>query len=172
MHAGTYREAGPIASDVLTIPLERRASTDSVRVRLRLAKGAWRLDWVALARIGDPIEPVRMNPVAVLRENTVDPAAFASLSDTSRYLITYPGDEYQIEFDLPRSPHGLDLFLETRGYYYEWMRAEWTEETSVPLAQLSLRDPAAVLRYLAPAFKKAEPMMEQAFWASRFGRSP
>jgi hypothetical protein len=40
------------------------------------------------------------------------------------------------------------------------------------MAQLALRDPAATLRLLAPAFKRAEPAMERSFWESRFGRSP
>jgi len=171
-HAGTYQEAGPIAADVVTIPLPKRSSTDSVRIRLRLAKGAWRLDWVALARLGEPIEPVPIEPSEVLAADVADTEALESLRDTSRYLVTYPGDVYTLVFALPRSPHGLDLFLETRGYYYEWMRAEWMRETNVAMAQLALRDPAATLRLLAPAFKRAEPAMERSFWESRFGRSP
>ncbi len=44
---GTFDEAGPIASDVQVLPFETHGP-GPVRVRLRMAKGHWRLDHVAL----------------------------------------------------------------------------------------------------------------------------
>lgn len=171
--AGVYAEAGPIATDVQIVPLPpRSAPADSIRVRLRLARGAWRLDWVALGQVGAPVPPVTLEPQAVLVAGRADTASLRLLRDTTTHLVTYPGDRYQILFDLPETPHGLELFLESRGYYYEWMRAEWLRETDPVLALRALHDPAGTLRILAPAFKRVEPRMEQLFWSSRFGRSP
>jgi len=63
---GAYNEAGPIATDVQIVPLPTwPAGTDAIRIRLRLARGAWRVDWVALARVGRPITPIALEPTAI-----------------------------------------------------------------------------------------------------------
>ena len=41
---GSFNEAGPIAGDVHILPFESDARAP-IRVRLRQAKGHWRLDW-------------------------------------------------------------------------------------------------------------------------------
>ncbi len=162
----TVIETGPLAADTRVIPLP--AHTD--RVRLRLVKGAWRLEWAALATLTDTVTPVRVLPAAVLRDGREDPDALARLRDTAAVLVTLPGDAYTLVFDLPPAAAGHELFLESRGYYLEWMRSEWiAEENPLRAAQLLLH-PAAALRDLAPAFKQAEPDIEQAFWNSRYVR--
>jgi hypothetical protein len=48
------------------------------------------------------------------------------------------------------------------------MRREWMREER-PLAALRMFiDPAAVLRELAPAYKRVEPDIESLFWRSRY----
>ena len=169
--AGEYAEAGPIATDVQVFPLPSLGhSSDSVRIRLRMARGAWRIDWIALARVGLPVTAVRLEPAVVLRASTPNHTALHALRDTSRYLVTYPGDTYRVEFHLPDADTGWELFLESRGYYYEWMRAEWLRETDPAMALRAIHDPEGMLRALAPVFKQVEPLMERRFWDSRFGR--
>ena len=59
-------------------------------------------------------------------------------------------------------------FLESQGYYLEWMRNEWmAEENALMAAQLFL-DPAAALKRLAPEFKHVEPELEASFWRSKY----
>ena len=65
---------------------------------------------------------------------------------------------------------GFDVFLESRGYYFEWMREEWMTEENPLLAARLLLDPEGSLRALAPAYKAQEAGMEQIFWSSRFAR--
>jgi len=169
--AGTWTEAGPIATDVVMFPLPPApGSHDSVRVRLRLARGAWRLDWVAMASLEEPVGPIRLAPSAVYAGGRPDTAALRTLRDTTRHLVTYPGDEYEVVFVLPDVADDLELFLESRGFYYEWMRGEWLRETNAELARRAVDDPEGLLRFLAPAFKRVEPEMERLFWSSRFGR--
>ena len=80
-----------------------------------------------------------------------------------------PGDKYELTYDLPPGDD-YELFLDSRGYYLEWMRSEWLREER-PLAALRmLVDPAAALRELAPAFKRIEAEAEQLFWRSRYAR--
>jgi hypothetical protein len=81
-----------------------------------------------------------------------------------------PGDEYRLEFDLPRMQGGMELFLESRGYYYEWVRREWLPNEDPLKALQAIRDPAGALRRLAPEFARREQSMDSLFWASRFSR--
>jgi hypothetical protein len=78
-----------------------------------------------------------------------------------------PGDRYELEYQLPPG-NDYELFIDSRGYYLEWMRQEWLADEN-PLAALRLfADPAGMLRALAPAYKRVEPEMEQIFWRSRY----
>lgn len=168
---GEFGEPGPIAADTKVIPLPPDAASDGpVHVRLRLAKGNWRLDWVALATLGEPVVPVRIAPTTVQRGGRTHHAAVAAFRDGGRPLVSLPGDDYRLMFDLPAPAETLELFLESQGYYYEWMRPQWLAEENHSMAALALLDPATALRQLAPEYKAREPRMEQLFWQSRFNR--
>jgi hypothetical protein len=166
---GEVGETGPLATNAHLLPLPPLPS-GRVVLRLRLTKGNWRLDQVALAPLGDEVRPVRLPPVRVLRDGVEDPEALERLTDESRTLVTLPGDRYTLVYDLPPAPDTWEPFLESRGYYLEWMREEWLAEENPALAALLLSRPDLALRMLAPAFKELEPDMESQFWGSRYAR--
>jgi hypothetical protein len=171
--AGTAGETGPLASDtrvVLLPPGPVPAEGGPVRVRLRLTRGLWRLDQVVLATMGAVVEPVRVRPHTVRRDGAADRSALRALLDPSRTLVTMPGDALDVSYRLPSAKHGHELFLESRGYYLEWMRQEWIAEEDPILAMRLLVDPAGMLRLLAPAYKRGEAEMEGIFWGSRYAR--
>jgi hypothetical protein len=85
-------------------------------------------------------------------------------------VVSLPGDAYEYHYVLPPEPERYELFLESRGYYLEWMRKEWEKEESQWRAALMLYQPGLALRLLAPAFKKVEPEIERLFWESRYVR--
>jgi hypothetical protein len=165
--AGTHHEAGPLAVEVAVLPFEYDAN-EPVRVRLIAPKGAWRLDWAALAVLGDPVESLVIEPVSISGDGVSDSLALALLLDRKRHLVTYPGETYKITFELPSVDGEWELFLESRGYYYEWMRAEWLDDENPFLAALVRYNPVRALKVLAPHFKRAEDEMEGRFWDSRF----
>jgi len=165
--AGTFDEAGPIAGDVRVLPFEA-TGRGPLRVRMTLARGHWRLDWVALARLGAPVGPVRLAPASVERRGRADEDARETLASGAGHVVTQPGDAYRLRFRLPAGDGRYELFLESEGYYYEWMRQEWLAEEDAQMAFLALADPAAALRRLAPAYKAQEDGLEQQFWDSRF----
>jgi hypothetical protein len=167
--AGRTGETGPIATDVKLVPLPD-VGPGPVRLRLRLTRGAWRLDWVALAARGADVEPIRLEPVRVARGGAVDDSARQLLLDSARVLTTLPGDRYTLTYRLPEAFDGYELFLETRGYYLEWMRNQWLAEEDPARAAEMLLDPAAALRRLAPAYKRQEASMDSVFWRSRYAR--
>jgi hypothetical protein len=164
---GEVGETGPLALNVHLCPLP--AMTGGPRtIRLRLAKGLWRLDFVALAVLGDPIEPIRLAPHEVRRGGACDEPARASLCDPERLLRTLPGDAYTLVYTLPDDGADYELFLDSQGYYLEWIRQEWLAEENQALAVMMLAEPALALHMLAPAFKAIEPEIESMFWESRY----
>jgi hypothetical protein len=165
---GSFAEAGPIAGDVQVVPIDTPTGPGPLRVRLRMAKGDWRVGWVALAELGPAVTAAPIEPFAVERDGHSDAAALASLREGNRHLITLPGDAYRLSFAAP--DEGSELFLESEGYYYEWMRQEWLAEEDPAMVALILGRPEEALRRLAGPFKAREAGAEQAFWSSRFRR--
>jgi hypothetical protein len=156
-------ETGPLASDVRLVRLP--PTRDSLRVRLHMAKGAWRVDYVALTTLAERVEPLRLAPLSVTGR---DAAAHAKLLDSAQVLVTLPGDAYTLIYELPGNAPGYELFLESQGYYLEWMRQEWMAEEDKLAAMRLFLDPAGSLRALAPEFKREEPSLEAAFWSSKY----
>ena len=162
---GAVGEAGPLAADVQMLPVPSDAAMP-VRVRLRGTKGLWRLDAVHLAIDVERVEPIRLAPAEVEAVDGRGPRRAPS----GTLLTTLPGDEYALRYRLPDDARSYQLFLETRGYYLEWMRDEWMREQNLRRAALMVTEPHKALRLLAPEFKKHEPLMEDAFWRSRYVR--
>ena len=136
-----------------------------------MTKGNWRIDYVALAKLSKPVQPVRLKPYQVLKEGVIDQRALTLLSDSLNQLVTLPGDRYTLKFQLPKSAPSYELFLESRGYYLEWIRKEWTEEENPYLLSELWFNPRSLLKRLAPQFKKVEKEIEDCFWNSRYEKS-
>lgn len=167
---GEAYETGPIATDVHLVMLPAGARAE--RVRLRLPQGGWRVDYLALAEVSGEAEPLRLAPARITGQLSPDFGKGRSLAEGFP-LVTVPGDEYELEYELPaaaRAGDEYELFLDSRGYYLEWMRKEWMGDER-PLAALRMvLSPEQAMRELAPAFKKIEPEAEELFWRSRYAR--
>jgi hypothetical protein len=167
--AGEFSETGPIAVNVQVLPL-RQKTGDPHMIRFRMCKGMWRLDFVALCPITPSGPPVRVPLLEVMRHDTADRNALISLTDPAKVLVTLPGDAYTLIYRLPEDYTRYELFLESRGYYMEWMRQEWlADENPEKTVQMFTR-PEAFLKDEAPRFKAVESSMEDLFWRSRYVR--
>ncbi|MGD1047349.1 MAG: hypothetical protein ABR899_01195 [Candidatus Krumholzibacteriaceae bacterium] len=167
--AGGIGEYGPLATDVHLVPLGRLPGAHA-RVRLIMTKGNWRIDYAALAVLSGTVEAVRVQPYAALKDGRLDDAALALLCDPGKALTTLPGDAYTLKYHLPDTSVDYQLFLESRGYYLEWIRSEWIEEENPSLLAEMFLSPRSALTRLAPEFKKAESGMEDSFWRSRYAK--
>jgi hypothetical protein len=165
---GRFGEPGPLATDVQVIPLPAGAAGEAVQVRLTMARGAWRFDYAGLSRLGSEVHPVSVLPRRVLRKGTPDAPALERLLDPARHLVTYPGDRYLIEWQLPQGLDDAAFFLASTGYYYEWMRPEWVREENPGMMMMLATNPREALRRMAPGFKALEPRIDSLFWSSRF----
>lgn len=166
---GETWETGPLATDVRVVLLDGLPA-GARHLRLRLTRGNWRVDYLALARLERRVRPSVLDPVRVTKGGAEDTGALELLRDTTRALVTFPGDEFTLEYELPEQFADYELFLQSRGYYLEWMRAEWLAEENPARAASMFMNPTRAMRDLAPAFKKQEASMEQAFWTSRYVR--
>ncbi len=165
---GQEGEMGPLASDVHLIKLPG-TNDKEVRLKLRLTKGLWRLNYLALASLDEKIEPVQIEPSLVaspLKVNSAD----SLLLNPDNPLVTLPGDEYDIYYDLPEGADNYEIFLKTKGYYLEWMRDTWIAEENLKRAALFFGFPGLFMKIVADDFKKVEPSMEESFWNSRYVR--
>ncbi len=165
-----YDEAGPIALDQQLIRLGSRAVAGPLRLRLIFAQGNWRFGHATVVRVGEEVTPYTLEPVVAQHHRRGDVAAI--LTDSTRTLNLFPGDSVALAFDLPNDARRYAIFLESRGYYYEWMRGEWLEERDPAMVSLLLTQPDAALRQIAPMYKAREADFEVNFWASRFGARP
>ncbi len=168
-YIGEYFELGPISTDIQLLKLNKNIQGDC-KLRLELAKGLWRLDYLALANDIEEVQPIRIQPSYVIKENLHDKKAFKELTNNFQTLATLPGDEYLINYTLPDETQDYEFFLESKGYYIEWMRKEWTENENPLMLSKLILNPKQFFKDVAPEFKKLEPNMEESFWRSKYVR--
>jgi hypothetical protein len=160
-------EMGPIAEDVHLVPIPETGN-GKLRVRLRLTRGLWRIDYLALGQLTQDVHPIRVRPSSVIKRAGDLINAQITQTDSMMPLITMPGDQYELNYDIPDLRNTCDVFLSTKGYYLEWMRETWLAEKNMKNVALMFGFPKIYMRRIAPAYKALEPSMEEAFWNSRY----
>lgn len=164
---GAVEEMGPIAADVHLVKLPE-LTNDTTRIRVKMTKGLWRIDYLALAVLKEKVEPCQITPFQVTNDGFNNPQTLDLLLDTLKPLITYPGNRYELFYELPDKDQEYELFLETKGYYLEWIRDEWREEEDLTKARRMFGFPRKFMKEVAGDFKALEPAMEDHFWNSRY----
>jgi hypothetical protein len=167
LKTGEINEMGPIASDVHLITLPPQES-EVVKVRLKMTKGLWRIDYVGLTETKEPVQPILINPSWVITNDTINDIALSQLCDSNEPLITLPGDSHTLHYILPTISDDYEIFLKSKGYYLEWMREEWMAEQNLKKAYMMFGMPRLYLKLVADKFKVVEPTMEESFWRSRY----
>jgi hypothetical protein len=165
--AGEIGEMGPISTDVHVLPLP---PTDKGRsnIKLRLTKGLWRIDYLALGKISRCTEPEKIHPSKLTVLNSSGRETDSHLPDVNNPLVTLPGDAFDLQYMLPCKNEEYEIFLASKGYYLEWMRETWVKEENFKNAALLFGFPKKFMKMSAPDFKKIEPSIESEFWNSRY----
>lgn len=164
--AGEINETGPLARDIHLLKLPEFESSE-LRVKLKVAKGNWRIDYVALVELDQTVEPLIIPPI-ITDNNKNYNIENDILNDPNQYLITLPGDEYTLSYKLPSNYEEFEYFLVSSGYYLEWIRDQWLEDENSELAMMMFLNPRDALKYLAPHYKQVESEMEEYFWNSKY----
>jgi hypothetical protein len=165
--AGEIDEMGPIASDVHLIKLPVNGS-EITKIRLKMTKGLWRIDYAALTKTTEPVEPILIEPSLVMTNDSINENALCQLTESNEPFTTLPGDSHILHYSLPKSSGDYEIFLKSKGYYLEWMREEWLAEQDLKKAYLMFGMPKLYMRLVANQFKVVEPTMENTFWRSRY----
>ncbi len=165
--AGKLQETGPIATDTRMILMPELERT-SPKIKLRMTKGLWRLDYISLAELDEEVDPIRLKPEMVFRGDEIDNEARKRLIEPDKLLVTMPGDEFILVYELPTEYQQYELFLESQGYYLEWMRSSWIQEENLHKTITMFKHPEKFLKDVAPEYKKVERQMEDVFWRSKY----
>jgi hypothetical protein len=170
-HQGGLNETGPIALNHQMIPLKHPVKP-GMQCRLVLNKGLWRIDYTNLVSLGSEVNPAVIRPYALARNGQQEPEAQHSLETPGEYLISMPADSYSFKFRFPDPCADYEIFLYSKGYYLEWMRAQWLKDKNVIKLHQMLHRPKEYLRAEAAAYKEYEHTMEHTFWNSRITSQP
>lgn len=162
-----FYETGPIATNRQFIPMRNAASSSKVRLKIVLNKGLWRIDYVGLTNIQTKVQPIEIAPNSILNKGKLDNSALNEINNPNKYLISMPGSEYKFNFTLPTASPDYELFLYSKGYYLEWMRAHWIKDKDLLKLYELVYAPKKYLQDEAKNYKRYETTMEQEFWNSK-----
>ncbi len=164
-------ETGPIANNLKLSPIRKNLPRDGkMRIKLEMSKGLWRVDYVGLTSINDRIEPLNVFPSEIEVITGSDYTINDIIRDDEDYLVSFPGDEFNLMFDFPKIDKNqkYELFLSVKGYYLEWMRKSWLDGKDLPRLRKMLLHDRNTWRELAIEFKTMEKEMETVFWNSKY----
>tara|TARA_R110002050_G_scaffold144363_2_gene269897 strand:- start:16697 stop:18280 length:1584 start_codon:yes stop_codon:yes gene_type:complete len=164
---GALYETGPIAVNRQIVPLQKLATSETVRVKLLMNKGLWRLDYAALASLDKKLEPLKLQPSQLKKNGSKHSFAKQQLLDSEKHLISLPGDFFELEYELPDANRKYALHLYSKGYYMEWMRKEWLGDKDLLKLNQMMNHPRRYLKREADAYKEYELVMEEVFWSSQ-----
>jgi hypothetical protein len=164
-------ETGPIAKNLVLAPiLKQKPKNGKLKIKVEMAKGLWRIDYLGLTPINFIAKPVVSYPSEIEVINGEKYTIDAVEKDDDDYLVSFPGNEFRFKFELPEidKENGHELFLSSKGYYLEWIRQEWIKGKNLPkLKKMLLNDDETWLE-LAKEFKIIEHEMETVFWNSKY----
>lgn len=164
-------ETGPIAKNIIIVPLNNiQIENQDLKIKLEMAKGLWRIDYLALAKITSQVEPLTIYPSSL---DIIDGASYSIKQikhDDDDYLVSFPGNAFKFKFNLPLSNQGFEyeLFLSSKGYYLEWIRQDWLSSKNPSKLKKMLRNDNDLWKELASEFKVMEPYIEDVFWNSKY----
>lgn len=168
MPIGQLFEAGPIARNTFILPLtEMYSASSELKIKLVMAKGYWRIDCMELASIINKRSSTLLLPKSVLINGQPNSKDLQALTDDDKQrACSMPGNLFELKFELPDSAD-YALFVESKGYYLEWMRPTWWKEKNLMKLMRMLDGDEKTWRDLAIEYKEHEADMEATFWGSK-----
>jgi hypothetical protein len=167
---GIVDETGPIAINTQMLTIGK--VDGEVKVRLRMTRGAWRIDAAQLVQAVEKLDITEwtnaprsiQNQQASKKELYIDPLHFEA---DNEYFISMPGESYTLGFDVSGDAELHELFLFSEGHYIEWMRGEWLQPTNRKKIRQMRFFPRQYLKQESAKFQEYEEEMERMFWESK-----
>lgn len=168
---GSFYETGPIAINKQMIPLDQNQFGKDIRIKMILNEGLWKIDYAALTNIEKEVELEVLDPLEILVNNKPDRFALSKITDTTKHLISLPGNQWEFVFEMPDNHIDYELFLYSKGYYLSWIHRDWTASRDLYKLRQMLKNPRRYLRKQASEYKEYESKMEELFWNSRIDKN-
>ncbi len=128
-------DQGPIAWSYRGFVIPTKNNKE-VKVRLKFIPDNWMLDWLSASFEGQ--KAVSVNEIKA--QNILPKKEYPNTSrienlnaSDKQYFITYPAQEFELNFQTQKSKAGAEttLFIYSEGYYIEWLRNSWLESEDV-----------------------------------------
>ena len=162
-----FYETGPIAINKEIIKLNSSAHNGQLKIKIILNKGLWRIDQISLVNVIKEVQPMELEAHEVVKNSKIDNEIMKDLISDENYVISMPGDEFTFQYNFPEDGKTYELFLKSRGYYLEWMRASWIKDKDLAKLWQMVEHPVRYLKSEAHHYKQYEAEMEEQFWNSK-----
>jgi hypothetical protein len=167
----TIRDVGPITWKYVAteFPVER---SGEFRVRLSSFPDNVALDYIGFSfddKDSDSIHVEQILPVQALDGSGAerDDIIRQISNDDNDYLVTNPGDLYEIRFPVQTEENSeTTLFISSKGYYTEWIRGSWLRVPNGTY-RFDLSNTQATLFQLARSWLQNKDEIEQKFFQTR-----
>ncbi len=171
-------DSGPIAWKDLAVPVKLPQPASTISLRMTFFPDNFIIDRINLS----PALPVMTiekeicTPVSISGNQDRPMIEVADLLDETdeKYLITEPGDFFEFCY-APETNKSKEItyFIESQGYYIEWLRGDWIHNRSTRNFSDFLNQ-ELVLNYISTIWEKERSLLESAFFDSRIPlrRSP
>lgn len=170
-YQGEMYETGPIAFNHEILPLINSTSKSAIKIKLVMNKGLWRLDNAALYDVEKEAQPTIIKPYSIKKNGKTNNSLLENITSTkNEYLVSMPGDEFYYSYQIPntKKDETFQIFLDTRGYYIEWMRDAWLKDKNLFALKKMMDNPVDWLNSETSNYKAYEQKMEEQFWNSKW----
>ncbi len=164
-------ETGPISKNLIIAPLPKMLSNKGkLKIKIELTKGLWRIDYLGLSAITEAPFATKIYPSEVTAIKGESDGLAKVIKDDDKYLVSFPGNEFNFKFNIPKlkNQDEYELFLSSKGYYLEWIRASWLRDKNISKLEKMLSNDDHTWKELAIEYKAVEQQMEQVFWNSKY----
>lgn len=167
---GKFEDAGPInwKYSVAEIPVNQDGL---VRLKLSFIPDNIMIDYLAFDTTENKnnFTVEKLTPISIKDHNNserINLYEFIS-TDDSTYLVTNPGDNYLLKYCINTSADSsITLFIESKGYYNEWIRGNWIRENNVNYT-FNLFDIQGTLNNLVDSWLENKDIFEEEFFNTR-----
>ena len=163
-------DTGPIAWKETAVQVPVDPESKKVRIRLAFLPESWAIDWVGYDdQEYDVVERKGISPVAATNNREMDNHSIVRRlgKDDDEYLLTYPGTEVDLSFEIPaRTEDKRTFFVWSKGYYIEWVRGEWLKARDDVIV-FDIADPAKISRDLAEYWSEKRSALKEQFYVQK-----
>jgi hypothetical protein len=132
---GILGGSGPFLIEKRVMPIDLPSQTgDSIRVRLRMARGFWSLNYLAVDYSRDqPVTVDTLVPLTASGSDGTDLRETLSATDTLYYAMPQAGDNAYLTFSAHPVPRGRDrtVVLHSRGWYRLHLQSQGAADTQL-----------------------------------------